>query len=244
MAAVNYGTGAFLLLNTGSDLHHVTGLLSSVGWQNAQGKCQYLLEGTIHAASTTLEWLKSAFGILKNIKEADGMCRTSRQRLMVLPALGGIGAPHWDYQTFTSMAGFNSQTKKEDIVRGCVEGIAYLVSDIAVLLRGHGLEITQARVSGGLSNLDYLLQFQSDLLQAPVMRMAQTETTALGAAYLTAKNSGYDPADWHGEGTESQFQPGIKKEEAEKLIQGWKLFMEGCRAMSRDLRSLDVLPHV
>lgn len=236
-AAINYGTGAFLLLNTGEELHHVTGLLSSIGWQDSAGKCSYMLEGTVHSASATLDWLKLNLGLMKNIKDADKLCRKSSNRLMVLPALGGIGAPHWDYQTFTTMTGFTPQTKREDIVRGCVEGIAYLISDVAVHLRAHGLSISEVRASGGLSKLDYLLQFQANILQTDIMRMSQSETTAIGAALEAAKAAGVCVSDWHADKVEKVFKPLIPGKEAEKLLEGWKLFVENCKKMSRDIRS-------
>ncbi|MFH1618958.1 MAG: FGGY family carbohydrate kinase [bacterium] len=234
MTALNYGTGAFLLCNTGREMHQIPGLLTSVGLQDGSGKNSYLLEGTVNSAASTLEWMK-ILGLLDNIKEADSMCRASKGGVMVLPALGGLGAPRWDYLTSTTMTGFNSQTRRNDIVRGCVEGIACLVTDIAVLLKSRGLEPGETRASGGLAGLDYMMQFQANLFQRPVMRMVQPEATAAGAAMLAAGYAGMDVSDWPLDRAEKRFEPAVPAAEAEKLIKRWKAFVENCRKMSRDL---------
>ncbi|OGS49814.1 MAG: hypothetical protein A3J79_11535, partial [Elusimicrobia bacterium RIFOXYB2_FULL_62_6] len=151
-AALNYGTGAFLLVNTGTKLVKVRGILNSVGWQAAGEPPCYFLESTVNSAATALEWLRQKFGIFSELSEVDGLCRLSKNRLFCLPAIGGIGAPYWDYSTFTSFAGFSPHTDKHDVVRSVVEGIAYMVGDAFELIKKKGFNITEIRASGGLSH--------------------------------------------------------------------------------------------
>lgn len=241
-AVINYGSGAFFLLGTGDKSRDVPGLLASVGWQESGGKRCFFLEGTVNSASTVLDWLKS-LGMIKDIKTADRMCRASSNRLMVLPALGGLGAPRWDYQTFTTMTGLSGQTKKEDVVRGCIEGLAYLVSDISSCLRANGLAFREVRASGGLSAINHLIQFQSDLLGTGIVRIPETEATAMGAAFCAARSAGFSVSAWRREKGYEKFEPRISAGETEKLLDGWKKFVAGCGKISRDARSLGILPH-
>ena len=242
-AALNYGTGAFLLVNTGSRLVKLRGILNSVGWQEAGTKAPcYFLESTVNSAATALEWLKVKFGMFNELSEVDGICRLSRNRLLCLPAIGGIGAPYWDYSTFTTFAGFSPQTDKHDVIRGVVEGIAYMVGDAVDLIKKKGINITEIRASGGLSNIDWLLQFQADITGARVLRMEDTEATALGAAIGAAGAAGVMlPRKTK---ISKEFTPAIPDEERANLIKGWRVFVKDIRKTSSDLRQLKILPHV
>jgi glycerol kinase len=241
-AALNYGTGAFLLVNTGSRLVKTRGILNSIGWQEAGAKkpC-YFLESTVNSAATALEWLKIKFGMFNELSEVDAMCRLSRNRLLCLPAIGGLGSPYWDFSAFTTFTGFSPGTDKHDVVRSVVEGIAYLVGDPLDLIRKKGFNITEIRASGGLSNIDWLLQFQADLTGARVLRMEDTEATALGAAIGAARASGIElPGRLK---VSKEFSPAFHEAERAGLIKGWRAFVRDVRRTSRGLRKTGVLPH-
>ena len=237
-AALNYGTGAFLLVNTGSRLVKVRGILNSIGWQAAGDKAPcYFLESTVNSAATALEWLKVKFGLFSELSEVDGLCRLSRNRLLCLPAIGGIGAPYWDYSTFTTFSGFSPHTDKHDVVRGVVEGIAYMVGDAFDLIKKKGFDITEIRASGGLSNIDWLLQFQADITGAKVLRMEDTEATALGAAIGAVRAAGIELP---GKAKISrEFTPDVSEEERANLIKGWRVFIKDIRRTSSDVPAED-----
>lgn len=231
----NYGTGAFFLHNTGAAQHRIPGLLTSVGWQIGSEAPCFLQEGTVHAAGASFDWLRENLGLLDG-KDLDKVCRRSRQRLMALSAIGGLGAPRWDYVTKTAFFGLNSQTRPHDIVRATVEGIAHLIADIVDAMRAGGLKPDAARASGGLSRVDHLLQFQADVLGFPLHRCREAEATALGAAWLAARQAGADWADRLVRApVDKVFSPAMPSEESAKLRRSWKLFVETQAKLSREL---------
>ncbi len=237
-SVANYGTGAFLLLNTGPRQHRIPGLLTSVGWSREGAPPVFLEEGTVHAAGTSFDWLRDNLGLLKKNSDIDRLCRASKRRVWALPAIGGLGAPRWDYQTRTAFFGLDSQTRPEDLVRGVAEGLAFFISDIAGAMRGGGLQLREVRASGGLSRISYLIQFQADLLGLPITRCREAEVTALGAASLAVEAAG---ASWAGKlrGTaeDRKFEPLLPGAEAEALRQNWKAFVEAQVALSRLVRN-------
>lgn len=243
-AALNYGTGAFLLVNTGRKPLKIRGLLNSVGWQQGKGKKNicYFTESTVNSAGTALEWLRQKFGLFDDISDVDGMCRKSRNRLHCLPAIGGLGAPYWDFTTFTTFAGFSPHSDKYDVVRGVTEGIAYMVADAFDLVRKKGIKIEELKVSGGLSKIDWLLQFQADITGARLTALEESEATAMGAALAAARGLGLAP-QWAPKVSARVFSPSIGEEERQNLIRGWRIFVKDIRRTSRDLRRLSILPH-
>ena len=243
-AALNYGTGAFLLVNTGRKPVKIRGLLNSFGWQEGKGrkKICYFTESTVNSAGTALEWLARNFGIFSDISEVDAMCRRSKNRLHCLPAIGGLGAPYWDFSTFTTFTGFSPHTDKYDVVRGVTEGIAYMVADAFDLVRKKGFKIEELKVSGGLSKVDWLLQFQADVTGARIVPLEEAEATAMGAGLAAARGLGLD-LKWQPKVSGRVFEPAIGEEERQKLLKGWRIFVKDIRRTSRDLRRLDVLPH-
>ncbi|HNW43489.1 MAG TPA: FGGY family carbohydrate kinase [Elusimicrobiales bacterium] len=242
--ALNYGTGAFLLVNTGSVPVKIRGLLNSIGWQSGPSKKEicYFTESTVNSAGTALEWLKVKFGLFSDIGEVDVMCRASANRVFCLPAIGGIGAPYWDFSAFTAFTGFSPHTDKYDVVRGVTEGIAYMVGDAFDLVKKKGFRIEELKVSGGLSKIDWLLQFQADITGARIAALEETEATAMGAGLAAARGLGLAPA-WRSSVSSRVFTPGIGEEERQNLLRGWRLFVKSTRRSSRDLRKLGVLPH-
>ncbi|OGR62415.1 MAG: hypothetical protein A2X31_01765 [Elusimicrobia bacterium GWB2_63_22] len=244
-AALNYGTGAFLLVNTGRKPLKIRGLLNSFGWQEGRGKKKicYFTESTVNSAGTALEWLKQKFGMFEDIGEVDGMCRKSKNRLLCLPAIGGLGAPYWDFTAFTTFAGFSPHSDKYDVVRGVTEGIAYMVGDAFDLVKKKGFKIEELKVSGGLSRIDWLLQFQADITGARIVPLEESEATAMGAALAAARGQGLAPS-WQAKVSSRVFTPLIGEEERHNLLKGWRLFVKNIRRTSRDLRRTGILPHV
>lgn len=241
-SVVNYGTGAFLLAQMGADQKRVPGLLTSVAWQKEGQPCQFFQEGTVHAAATSLHWLKDNLGLLKKVEEAEKLCRESTSRLLALPAIGGLGAPRWDYATQTAIHGLSSRTSRADVVRSFIEGLAFLISDIQSALESAGIAVTRLKASGGLSNMNYLLQFQSDLLQLPIERVVETEATACGAASLAAECAGLPWAPkLRSQASAAAFKPSIAAEKAQALKKSWTLFVEVQRKLSAELKRLGAL---
>jgi glycerol kinase len=243
-AALNYGTGAFLLVNTGRKPLKIRGLLNSFGWQEGKGKKKicYFTESTVNSAGTALEWLRQKFGLFDDIGDVDGMCRKSKNRLHCLPAIGGLGAPYWDFTTFTTFAGFSPHSDKYDVVRGVTEGIAYMVADAFDLVKRKGFKIEELKVSGGLSKIDWLLQFQADVTGARLTALEESEATAMGAGLAAARGLGLEPK-WQAKVSSRVFAPAIGEEERQNLLKGWRIFVKDIRRTSRDLRKLSILPH-
>ncbi|MBI4387363.1 MAG: glycerol kinase [Elusimicrobia bacterium] len=236
---LNYGTGAFFLLNTGPQAFKVPGLLASVAWQKAGQPCHYFQEGTVHAAGTSLQWLQKNWKFIERLDRVDAMCRDSKRRVWALQAIGGLGAPRWDYSTWTAYAGLTSESTPKDIVRGVVEGIAFLIADIVSAAGSAGLDVRALRASGGLSRSRHLLQFQADLLQLPIRLGAEQEATAAGIAFLAAEGAGR-PWARHllaDRGTR-EFRPKMSREEASRLLAAWRLFVETQQKLSSEMRRL------
>lgn len=235
-AVANYGTGAFLLVNAGHEPRRAPGLLTSVGW-NARGKAAtYLLEGTVHAAGTSFDWLRSPLGLLPKGADIDKACRASKERVWVLPAIGGLGAPRWDYTTKTALFGLSTQTRPEDIVRGTADGLCHLMADIAAAMRKAGLTLSSINVAGGLSRSLYLMQTQADLFGVPLARCDGGEATARGAAFLAAQHAGLPWADALAEPKfDRAFQPKLPPADRIPLRDQWTKFVDAQAALSRAL---------
>jgi glycerol kinase len=213
-AVANYGTGAFLLRHTGPRPERAPGLLASVA-ANVGELRGYYLEGTVHAAGTSFEWLKDNLGLMKDARAIDAAFKRSKRRILALPAIGGLGAPRWDYKTKTAFFGLDSQTTGDDLVRGVVE---------------------RARVAGGLSRSDAMMSFQADALGATLERRAEVEATALGAAILAAKAAGVPDAEKLADArVEKTFFP--KSEEAVRARRRaeWTAFVESTQRLSREV---------
>jgi len=234
-SVANYGTGAFFLHNTGSDQSRVPGLLTSVGWKLRDQPAVFLQEGTVHAAGASFDWLRENLGLLKKNGDIERLCRASKNRVLVLPAIGGLGAPRWDYHTRSAFFGMTSQTRSADLVRGVAEGIAFLVADIVGALRAAGLQPGSVKASGGLSRISFLLQFQADLLGVDVERCGEAEVTALGAASLAAQALGAPWADKLRRAKVNRvFKPALPAAESQALLAAWSAFVKAQAALSRE----------
>ncbi|MDE2509725.1 MAG: glycerol kinase, partial [Elusimicrobia bacterium] len=234
-AVANYGTGAFLLRHTGQTPERAPGLLASCA-ATVGGLRGYYLEGTVHAAGTSFEWLRDNLGLMDDVKAIDQAFKSSKRRVLMLPAIGGLGAPRWDYKTKTAFFGLDSQTTKQDLVRATAEGLCMLLSDAAAVMAASGAEVTRARVAGGLSRSDAMMAFQADALGATLERRKEVEATALGAAILAAKAAGLpDPDKMADARVEKTFSP--KSDEATRARRRaeWTAFVESTQRLSREI---------
>jgi glycerol kinase len=189
-----YGTGSFVLLNTGTRIvHSDTGLLTTIAWQHPNGDLVYALEGSVFVTGAAVQWLRDGLGIIKSASEVEALARTveSADGLFFVPALTGLGAPDWDPYARGLIIGVTRGTTAAHLARATLEAIAYEVRDVVELMAAEtGLPIKALQVDGGAATNDLLLQMQADQLQAPVIRSAQLETTGLGAAFLAGLGTG------------------------------------------------------
>jgi len=222
MANVNYGTGGFFLVNTGSKRVAVPGLLSSIAWSNEK-ETTYLVEGTVNGIGPLFTWLRD-LGFIRSEREIDAACAKSRERIFFLPALIGLGAPHWDNQIKTSLFGLTGACRKEDLVRGAVEGIAFLMADINRAIRVEGsIPVRKIIASGGGSQIKHLVQTQSDLFGKPITTTHDPESTIRGAAFLAGEAVGaVDRCRFQFSPPKETFIPQIKKAEREERYRRWK----------------------
>ncbi len=187
---INYGTGAFWLYHTGEKAVFLPGMLTSLAATAGPASNAYLLEGPVNSAGSALLWLK-AQGISFDEEELQTICVSSKRPVWFLPALGGLGAPYWDFKISAAAEGLCPLTQKEDWVAGAVRGVAFLLADIGAYLRANGCATSgKIQVSGGLSRLNYLTAFQADILQQDLWVLPQADATLLGAALLAARQKG------------------------------------------------------
>ncbi len=232
-ANLNYGTGGFFLINTGEKCS-VPGLLSSIAWSD-KNKTAYLLEGTVNSVGAFFTWLKQA-RLLKSIAEIDPACRHSKESrdagcdrdagcgVFFLPALTGLGAPHFLSNQKGVLLGFTATTKREDIIRGAVEGIAHLMNDIYRATPGAIRKRTQKIIAtGGGAVLSSLIQFQADLFGKTISIAADPESTIRGAAFLAGKEAGVtDETCFHFAPIRREVAPQISSKERARLIEQWQ----------------------
>ncbi|HEX4048601.1 MAG TPA: FGGY family carbohydrate kinase [Elusimicrobiota bacterium] len=234
-AVANYGTGAFLLRHTGPRPERAPGLLASCA-ATAGDLRGYYLEGTVHAAGTSFEWLRDNLGLMQDVKAIDAAFKKSKRRVLMLPAIGGLGAPRWDYRTKTAFFGLDSQTSAHDLVRATAEGLCMLVADAAAVMSAAGAPVTRARVAGGLSRSDAMMGFQADALGATLERRREVEATALGAAILAAKGAGVPDAEKLADArVEKTFSPAGDEASRARRRGEWTSFVESTQRLSREL---------
>ncbi|HET6464025.1 MAG TPA: FGGY family carbohydrate kinase [Nitrospiria bacterium] len=234
-AVVNYGTGGFLLVNTGSQAVPLPGLLTSLAW-TTPGETAYVSEGTVNAVGTLFDWVQK-MGWIKSVDEIDRVLKTSNERVYLVPALAGLGAPHWLSHARTAVLGLGPTTTKADLVRASVEGVAFLVKDIAEAFRKtRSIRIKTVTAGGGGSRIASMVQTQADLLGIPILRSGVTEATALGAALLAGVGSDWwnSPSAVPKIQTGTIFRPRISEAEREKIYGGWKKAIEAVKVFSGD----------
>ena len=234
-AVANYGTGAFLLRHTGPRPERAPGLLASCAATVGDLR-GYYLEGTVHAAGTSFEWLRDNLGLMKDSRAIDAAFKRSKRRVLALPAIGGLGAPRWDYKTKTAFFGLDSQTTGDDLVRAVGEGLCMLVADAAAVMTAAGSPVTRARVAGGLSRSNAMMSFQADALGAVLQRRKEVEATALGAAILAAKALGLpDPDAMSDARVEKTFSPVSDETSRAGRRAEWTVFVESTQRLSREI---------
>lgn len=231
MAKNTYGTGCFMLMNTGEELHHSeAGLLTTVAWQ-IDGKTEYALEGSIFIAGAAVQWLRDGLHLIDHAKDTEyyaGKVEDSGG-VYVVPAFAGLGAPYWDMYARGAIFGLTQGTGKPEIVRATLESLAYQTRDVIDAMRkDSGLEMKGLRVDGGATENNLLMQFQADILNAQVDRPAVLETTAMGAAFLAGLAVGYwskeqIQSNWE---AASSFTPDMEDDKREKLYRGWQRAVE------------------
>lgn len=226
-----YGTGCFLLLNTGKQaVKSSSGLLTSICC-NEQGNPAYTLEGSIFIAGAAIQWLRDGLELIRHPEETEFLANRVENAggVYMVPAFVGLGAPYWDASARGAILGITRGTKKEHVVRAALESIAYQTKDILeVMLDDKNISIDRIRVDGGAAKNNWLMQFQADILNLPVERPVCLETTSLGAAFLAGLGAGYwdEDAIQHLWKKETVFYPGMEKNLRKKLYAGWKRAVE------------------
>ncbi len=186
---INYGTGGFLMVNTGPHLVPAKGLMSSVHY-STETTIHYLTEGSVNAVGDALEWLRSRLHLFTDYAEIDDLCWAAATDVVAFIGLNGTGAPHWESTISSSIHGMTAESADADIVRGTVENFAFFMKDIAEEIKAVGLEPGSFAVAGGLSSLSYLVQIQADVLGKDLLVSAEQEVSAMGAALLAGLAQG------------------------------------------------------
>ena len=229
-----YGTGSFVLVQTGADrVNSRSGMLTTVAWRR-EGRLNYALEGAIFITGAALQWLRDGLGIIASAAEAGPIASSvpNSGGVFLVPAFVGLGAPHWDPHARGTIVGLTRGSGRRQLVRAAVESMAYQTRDVVEAMQGDmGSQLSELRVDGGASVMDVLCQFQADLLGIPVLRPRQTETTALGAAFLAGLGAGVWadgdlPKLWK---LDREFEPSMSRDQAESLQTEWR------RAVKRSL---------
>jgi len=223
MVKNTYGTGCFMLMNTGnSPVQSANGLLTTVAWR-LNGEITYALEGSVFIAGAAVQWLRDALQIIRDSSETEAIAASLQDNAGVyfVPAFSGLGAPYWDMFARGTITGLTRGTGRAHIIRAALEAIAYQTRDVLdVMKRDSGLEIRTLRVDGGASMNNWLMQFQSDVLQVGVERSTHPESTALGAAMLAAYTLETTRVFSVSSAIDS-FHPVMTREQADILYQGW-----------------------
>lgn len=236
MVKNTYGTGSFIVMNTGEKAQlSKNNLLTTIGY-GINGKVYYALEGSIFVAGSSIQWLRDGLQMIEKASESEEAAKrsTSQDEVYLVPAFVGLGAPYWDQDARGAMFGLTRGTTKEDIIKATLQSIAYQVRDIIdTMQEDTGISIPVLKVDGGAANNEYLMQFQSDILNVPIQRAANLETTALGAAFLAGLAVGYwKDMDEIREFYEAGriFESQMSEEKREKLYAGWKKAVKATQA--------------
>jgi glycerol kinase len=235
LAKNTYGTGCFVLMNTGDEApRSETGLVTTIAW-GLDGKVEYALEGSIFVAGAAVQWLRDGIGLVSSAEETEALARAVPDTggVYVVPAFVGLGAPYWDERARGAIVGITRGTQREHLVRATLESIAYQTRDVMECVgRDSGIAPQALRVDGGACRNDFLMQFQADILGTPVLRPRVLEVTALGAAALAGLGVGFwkdTSALQQAISVERRFEPQLGESEREALYAGWKRAVERSR---------------
>ena len=239
MAKNTYGTGCFLLMNTGEKpvMSH-NGLVTTIAW-GVDGKVEYALEGSIFVAGAAVQWLRDEMKLIDSSPDSEYMANKVKDTngVYVVPAFTGLGAPHWDAYARGAIVGLTRGANKYHIIRATLESLAYQTYDVLTAMQeDSGIKLSALKVDGGACANNFLMQFQSNVIQVPVQRPVCIETTALGAAYLAGLAVGYWSSkeevmeNW---AVSRTFVPEMDEATSKKLIKGWE------KAVGRSLKWAD-----
>ena len=227
MAKNTYGTGCFLLMNTGTKpVMSSSGLVTTIAW-GVDGRVEYALEGSIFVAGAAIQWLRDELKLIDSAAESESMAAqvADTNGCYMVPAFTGLGAPHWDPYARGAIVGLTRGVNKYHLVRATLESLAYQTRDVlAAMQRDSGIQLADLKVDGGACANNFLMQFQADIINTPVLRPACIETTALGAAYLAGLAVGYwaDQEEIVANGAVFRtFQPAMDEAARMTLIKGW-----------------------
>ncbi len=240
MVKTTYGTGGFLLMNTGSaPKNSQNGMLSTVAWRIG-GKTCYALEGSIFVAGAAVQWLRDELGLIRTAAQSEEIALSvpDSAGVYVVPAFTGLGAPYWDMYGRGAIVGLTRGAGRAQLVRATLEAIAFQTSDVVrAMEQDSGMPLSQLRVDGGASANNFLMQFQADILGIEVVRPKIVETTALGAAYLAGlavgvwEDQGQIAALWQ---DERRFVPAMEEEQRQHRLRQWKRAVERAAGWAKD----------
>lgn len=235
-----YGTGAFLLMNTGKEpIFSNNGLVTTIAW-GLNGEVNYALEGSIFVAGAAIQWLRDELRIIESAADSEYMARKvpDSNGCYVVPAFTGLGAPYWDAYARGAIVGLTRGVNKNHIIRATLDSIAYQTNDVlAAMESDSGIHLSNLKVDGGASANNLLMQIQSDISGAPVFRPRCVETTAMGAAYLAGLAVGYwkdqeeIQRNWSADRT---FSPRISEDDRVKRLKGWKKAVACCEGWAKE----------
>ena len=239
LAKNTYGTGCFLLMNTGSEpVQSNHGLLTTIAW-GLDGKLTYALEGSVFMGGASIQWLRDELRIIENAPETEAIAESvpDTNGVVVVPAFTGLGAPYWDMYARGLIIGLTRGVGKEHLVRATLESIAYQSKDVLIAMaKDSGTKISQLKVDGGASANNFLMQFQSDILNVEVVRPKITESTALGAAYLAGRAVGFygQAGSDKMQKVDRVFKPTWSENEIDGKYRRWKRAVERSMAWAKD----------
>lgn len=222
-----YGTGGFMLMNTGTEpVCSQNGLVTTIAW-GVDGKVEYALEGSIFVVGAAIQWLRDELGLIRDAADSEHLAKSvaDSNGCYVVPAFVGLGAPYWDQYARGAIVGITRGVNRCHIIRATLESIAYQVHDVlAAMKEDSGIDITSMRVDGGACDNDFLMQFQADILDVSVVRPYCVETTAMGAAYLAGLAVGYWKSKEEIRANHviaAEFKPAMRQAKRESLLNGW-----------------------
>jgi len=234
MAKNTYGTGCFMLMNTGRDpLHSANRLLTTVAWQLDER--HYALEGSVFVGGAVVQWLRDGLGLIDRSADVEALAASVPDTggVYLVPAFTGLGSPHWDAYARGTMVGLSRGTTRGHVARAALESIAFQSAEVLnAMQKDAGRPLVELRVDGGATANDLMMQFQADLLGVPVVRPKVTETTALGAAYLAGLSAGFwgstdeVAANWK---VDRRFEPAMARDEVAARMRRWSRAVERSR---------------
>lgn len=231
MAKNTYGTGCFMLMNTGSKrVESTSGLLSTVAW-SLNGEITYALEGSVFIAGASVQWLRDELAFFENAEESEALANNANPEssVVVVPAFTGLGAPYWDMYARGAIFGLTRDSGRAEITKATLQSLAYQTFDVLdAMQKDSGIELSELNVDGGAIANDFLAQFQADVLQKSVTRPKVLESTALGAAYFAGLHVGYWTIEdlTHMREIEARFKPDLEPQVVNQLLRQWHKAVE------------------